>query len=161
MRVRPSGESGPPVAMIVRRWARFGRRRARWKAASARVCAGATRTVAASSAAVASSVGGGGGREDDGGAFQQRGEPGPGRAADDQQPVVRPEVGVQQQVGQRADQQGGRPEAGERRQFVGSGFVPAAPPPNPLPQGEGERVQRSPSPCGRGLGAGPRSIRCN
>ena len=46
-----------------------------------------------------------GGREDDGGAFQQRGEPGP-RRADDQQPVVRSQVGVQQQLGQRADQQG-------------------------------------------------------
>ena len=63
MRRRPSGESGPPVATIVRRLPISGRRRARWKAASARSGAGATTTVAASSAAMARrSVGAGAAR---------------------------------------------------------------------------------------------------
>ena len=118
MRRRPSGESGPPVAMIERRLARFGRLRGRWNAASARVCAGATRTVARSSAATASRAAVAGGRENDGGTLQQRGEPRPGRAHN-QQSVVWTQVRVQQQLGARADQAGRGPEPGERRRQFG------------------------------------------
>ena len=58
MRMRPSGESGPPLAMIVRRLLRFGRWRFLWNAASARVCAGERATVAVASAAIARSLAG-------------------------------------------------------------------------------------------------------
>ena len=63
--------------------------------------------------------GGAAGREDHGGALQQRCEPGPGSSVGNQQPVVWPEVGMQQKVGQRADQLGRQPEAGERRGDIG------------------------------------------
>ena len=111
MRRRPSGESGPPVATIVRRLARFGRRPGALERRLGEELGRGDQDGGAFLGGGGQQVAGGGGCEDDGGAFQQRREPGPGRA-DDQQPVVRPQVGVQQQLGQRADQRGGRPEAG-------------------------------------------------
>ena len=100
MRRRPSGERGPPVAMIVRRLGEVG---AAAGAPERRLGKGAGRgdqDAGAFRRGGCQQVSRGGGN-DDGGAQEFRRAPRPGGAGD-QQPIVWADVRVQQGVGERA-----------------------------------------------------------